>query len=230
VILLRLACTAAYTAMVRARKSCRACAALVNPADCEGGVYDSEQIGPWSLWQPDLNADLLIVGQDWGDTRYFVKNRGRDVPNNPTNENLRVLLRSIGIEIAGPESGGACGGGVFFTNAVLCLKAGGMQAKVQPEWFANCVVRFLQPTIDLIAPKVVATLGERAYAAITAAYDVPRIVFRKAVEQAESIIIADGIRYFPLYHCGVRTLNTHRNMDRQMRDWERVGRALHIKP
>ena len=50
-----------YTALVGARKMCRACTGLINPADCDGGVHDSDQIGPWSLWQGNLNADLILV-------------------------------------------------------------------------------------------------------------------------------------------------------------------------
>ena len=66
----------AYAALVRARKSCRACTGLINPAACDGGTKDSDQIGPWSLWQGNLNADLVIVGQDSGDTRYFIRRGG----------------------------------------------------------------------------------------------------------------------------------------------------------
>lgn len=118
------------------------------------------------------------------------------------------------------------GGVIFLTNAILCLKDGGMQAKVRPEWFANCGARFLRPTIDIIAPKVVVTLGEWAYRATTAAYGVPRIPFRKAVEQSEGFRLEDGITCVPVYHCGARILNTHRPMERQLKDWERAGRAL----
>lgn len=150
---------AAYTALVQARKACRACTALVNPAACDGGVYDSDQIGPWSLWQGNLNADLVIVGQDWGDTRYFLTNRGREAARNPTNETLAKLLRSIGIEVVAPGAGTSGGGPCFFTNAVLCLKQGGLQAKVDLEWFVNCGSRFLRQTIDLIAPKAVVWIG-----------------------------------------------------------------------
>ena len=186
--------TAAYAALVAARKSCRACTGLINPAACDGGTRDSDQIGPWSLWQGNLNADLLIVGQDWGDTRYFIDNGGREAPRNPTNETLRRLLGSIGIDVAGPTATDNGGGAVFLTNAILCLKEGGMQAKVSPEWFANCGSRFLRPTIDLIAPKVVVTLGEWAYRAVTAAYGVPLIAFRKAVDAPEgfALRIASG--------------------------------------
>jgi uracil-DNA glycosylase len=218
--------TAAYATLVRARKSCHACPGLINPADCDRGIHDSNQIGPWSLWQGNLKADLLIVGQDWGDTRYFITNKGHEADGNPTNHTLRRLLGSVGIEITAPTPSDAGGGTVFLTNAVLCLKGGGLQAKVRREWVVNCGSRFLRPTIDLIAPKVVVTLGQWAYRAITAAYGVPRIAFRKAVERPEGFALADGIRHLPMYHCGARILNTHRPMDMQLRDWERVGRAL----
>ena len=120
------------------------------------------------------------------------------------------------------------GGVIFLTNAILCLKDGGMQAKVRPEWFANCGARFLRPTIDIIAPKVVVTLGEWAYRATTAAYGVPRIPFRKAVEQSEGFRLEDGITCVPVYHCGARILNTHRPMERQLKDWERAGKGVAV--
>jgi hypothetical protein len=57
---------AAYSTLVTARKSCRTCIGLNNLADCDGGIYDTDQIGPGSLWQRNLSADLMIVCQDWG--------------------------------------------------------------------------------------------------------------------------------------------------------------------
>jgi DNA polymerase len=34
-------------------------------------VYDNQgHIGPWTQWQGNLNAELMIVGQDWGGTEY----------------------------------------------------------------------------------------------------------------------------------------------------------------
>jgi uracil-DNA glycosylase len=218
---------AAYAALVRACKGCRACTGLINAAECGNGFHDSDHIGPWSLWQGNLNADLLIVGQDWGDTGYFMVNRGHEKPGNRTNETLRTLLRSVGIEISAPDANDAGGGAVFLTNAVLCLKGGGMQAKTRPDWFANCGARFLKPTIALIAPIVIVTLGERAYRAVTGAYGVPRVAFRTAVEEPDGFALPDiSARWFPMYHCGARILNTHRPLTQQRRDWERVERAL----
>jgi uracil-DNA glycosylase len=218
---------AAYTTLVHARKDCRACAALVNPSACDGGVYDSEQIGPWSLWQGNLNAEIVIVGQDWGDTRYFLTNRGREAGRNPTNETLVKLLGSIDVDVAPPNSEEDRRSRCFFTNAVLCLKQhGGLQGKAEPEWFMNCGRRFLRPTIDLIAPKAVVSLGEQAYRGIMASYGMPRMAFRIAVERPEGLLLTGTIRHFPMYHCGRRILNKLRPMEQQLKDWARVRSAL----
>jgi hypothetical protein len=42
---------AAYTALIRARKTCRACPGLLNPADCDGGQnrYQPTNSGSVSL-------------------------------------------------------------------------------------------------------------------------------------------------------------------------------------
>ncbi|MEO8596249.1 MAG: uracil-DNA glycosylase family protein [Candidatus Solibacter sp.] len=218
--------TASYAALVAARQLCRACTGLINPAACDGGIHDSDAIGPWSLWQGNLNADLVIVGQDWGDTGYFSANKGHEKAGNPTNVTLMKLLASIGIVIAVPTADDAGGGAVFMTNAILCLKDGGMQGDVRPEWFANCGARFLKPTIDVISPKVVVTLEERAYRALVGGYGLPRMAFRTAVERPEGFMLASGTRCWPMYHCGARILNTHQPYERQVRDWQRVGTAL----
>lgn len=221
-----LARDASYAALVHARKSCCACSGLLNPAACDGGTYDSDHIGPWSLWQGNINADLAIVGQDWGDTRYFIANKGHDEPSNRTSETLRQLLATIGIAIAPPTVSDSGCGTVFMTNAILCLKEGGMQAKVRPEWFANCGARFLRPTIDLIAPKVVVTLGEQAYKGVAAVYALPRTAFKVAVERREGLKLTATTTWLPMYHCGARILNTHRPYEMQVSDWARVRLLL----
>ncbi len=82
----------------------------------DGGQCDSPQIGPWTQWQGDLDADLMVVGQDWGDVRYFRDNRGLDKAGNPTNLMLAKLLLSIGMSIGSVEHPDPHGR-VFLTKA-----------------------------------------------------------------------------------------------------------------
>lgn len=189
------------------------------------GRHDSPQIGPWTRWQGHLDAELMVVGQDWGDVRYFRQNAGHDNDRNPTNLMLAKLLRSIGIEVGSPHEP-APAARVFFTNSVLCLKDGGLQGSVQPEWFEHCGRAFLRPQIELVNPTIVVSLGQRAFEAVLGAFDLPLPRFKEAVTSAQGINLPNGSSLFAVYHCGRRVLNTHRPESAQLDDWQRIGIAL----
>src|SRR5437868_8013962 len=89
-----------YIELVTARKGCRQCQGLTNPTACAGGKYDSDEIGPWTRWQGSLDAELMVVGQDWGDVAYFESHLGLDEARNPTNRRLRELLAEAGVAVA----------------------------------------------------------------------------------------------------------------------------------
>ncbi|MFM7039149.1 MAG: hypothetical protein ACKO2L_15670 [Planctomycetaceae bacterium] len=102
--------------------------------------FDSEEIGPWSRLHGDLDAQLMIVGQDWGGVKYYKDNKGLDKLANPTMRNLETLLHHIGIRVS-VTSYAEEARGLFLTNAVLCLKkrwpSGEDRTRVGVElWFA----------------------------------------------------------------------------------------------
>jgi len=215
-----------YVNLVALRKSCRCCAGLTNPADVREGHFDSDEIGPWSRWQGNLAARLMVVGQDWGDTNYYIRHSGVEGPNNPTNTALANLLVSIEIAIGPP--GAAIGQDVvFFTNAILCLKSGGLQAPVQDVWFRNCAL-YLQKQIEIVQPSVVVGLGVRPFRSVLRSFGlpVPRGPHRKVVEDPEGTLLPNGSRLFAVYHCGARIRNSLRDMDAQLNDWARIRRFL----
>ena len=212
-----------YLELVENRKQCEQCEGLVNPSRYENGYLDSQHIGPWSRWQGNLESKLMVIGQDWGTVGYFRKWRGLDQPRgNPTNDNLIELLLSIGIRINNP--GIEQKGEVFFTNAVLCLKEGNLQSPIKPEWVRNCGERFLKPLIEVIHPKIVVALGEKAFKAAVEAYNL-QIKWSKYKElvEADSISLQEGVSLFPVYHCGARIMNTHRNKGAQVKDWRKIS-------
>jgi DNA polymerase len=215
-----------YAALVDARHVCAACDGLCNPAAVAAGQFDSRQIGPWTTWQNRLDASVMVVGQDFSDVSYFVRWHGRDQPNNATNRNLVALLHSVGVEIDLPESLGGRNE-TFFTNAILCLKTGGMQARVRPEWFANCGQRFLRPQIELVRPKVVVCLGQRALDAVLAAFGLPQQRLRDAVTSPGTPVLEQTL-VIAVYHCGARVTRLTRSHDRQLEDWKRVASALRL--
>jgi len=173
----------------------------------------------------------MVVGQDWGDVNYFLKWKGFDDPKNATNLNLVKLLRSVGINIA-PSSNVDQTGEIFLTNAILCLKQGGLQGPVEDEWFQNCGKKFLKPLIEIIAPKIVVALGKQAFKAILEAYDIPyawpstykTVVVREG--QAGGKKLPGGVLLFPVYHCGSKVINMTRDMKAQLNDWKPIKLAL----
>ena len=215
--------------LVQDRKTCHACGeGLTNPSVCDGGRWDCNAIGAWSQWQGNLDAELMVVGQDWGDTRWFIRAKGRATDTSKTNNTLLRLLSSIGFDVR-VQSQTPDRGALFFTNAILCLKSGGAQASVMPEWFQECGARFLRPTIEIVRPKVVVCLGERAYHAVLGAWPEQGTrpgKFKDAVTSKPPVQLPGGTMVFPVYHCGARTLNMSRNLDEQRRDWKRIGDFL----
>jgi uracil-DNA glycosylase family 4 len=213
-----------YRSLVEDRKKCILCTGLgmTNPSRIEDGKYDSDQIGPWTQWQGDLGAELMIVGQDWGGSEYFIDQKGIEDDHNITNINLKRLLASIGYEVALPGEP-AKPASLFFTNAVLCLKPGRLTGAVSPQCFQNCGVRFLKPQIEILQPKVVVTLGLMPYKAVMNAYKrCPRNSMRGAVQTTESI---GSTTLVPVYHCGYYG-TISRTIEEQTRDWSRAGSIL----
>lgn len=215
-----------YEKLVTARKDCARCTTkdFLNPSAPALRRWDSAHIGPWTRWLGDLDAKVMVVGQEWGDTKAFKKQKGLDLASSATNRRLRELLLHVGIVVSDVSEGGE-DAGVFLTNAALCLKRGGCQAPVKSEWFTNCGSAFLRPQIELVAPRAVVTLGERAYGAVTTAFEMPHAKFRDAVD-GPPVPLPNGSTLVPVYHCGARIRNTHRRDPAQLTDWLRVKDVL----
>ncbi|HVS81921.1 MAG TPA: uracil-DNA glycosylase family protein [Pyrinomonadaceae bacterium] len=217
-----------YDSLVKNRKACQACSGLTNPSTIEGGVFDCDEIGAWSLWQGNLDAQVMVVGQDWGDVNWFLRVKGRPTSTSPTNTALVQLLAAAGltINLANQTTGR---GSLFFTNAVLCMKPNserGAQSPVRPEWLRNCGKRFLRPLIEIVKPKVVVCLGEKPYRAVMTAYGITPRRFRYAVDSGQPDKLHGGPLVFPVYHCGAIVSNTHRRRAAQLEDWKRIGKFL----
>ncbi len=210
----------AYNALVTKRKQCGLCSesGLANPS-CFVGL-DSDHIGPWSRWQGNLNAEIMVVGQDWGDKAYFEKWKGGDHPSgNPTNSNLQKLLLQFGIAIKTPQEPQEHS--VFFTNIILCLKDGGLQAPIKDEWLSNCSENFFLPLVEIIQPKIILALGERVSKTILDMYGIPfskSATLSKLMDRSP-IRVTESTYLFPVYHCGAGGVNRNRLLEKQLEDW-----------
>lgn len=216
-----------YQALVAKRKQDPFFPGLLNPSTIDGGQFDCSQIGVWSRWHNDLDAKILLIGQDWGNEVYFCKNRGRDSDDNPTNKNLKILFSELGYELGSACPDQPFQNGLFFTNAVLGVKLGTMSAPVLIEWVKYCNEHYTKPLIEIIKPQAIICLGLKAYGAMQFIFkDLPSGTMSNLATQ--SFICDDKITYvFPRFHCGGLGLR-NRGLDMQKEDWKKIKANLNL--
>jgi len=209
-----------YRRLVKKRKAHPFSEGLLNPSEIENGKYDKDdQLGPWSRWQGNLDASILLIGQDWGNIDYYLDNKGYDTDHNPTNQNLVELFASIGINIGIPSKPNFSAP-VFFTNTILGIKKNGnMSAKVRKAWAKESAELFLAPLIEIICPKTIITLGGHAYGEIARIYDLSVLPLRELIN-TNPIRVGEK-EVYAMYHCGGLGL-ANRNFQLQKGDWARI--------
>jgi uracil-DNA glycosylase len=232
-----------YAKLVDDRRNCRKCAAVINPSTCAGGKYDNAaHIGPWSDWQGNLDADTMIIGQEWGGTDNYERQSGRDRDGDATNDNLVTLMANIGVTLPPPsEVQGTTESGVFFfTNAVLCLRQGaatnrtdgGKGAKIiapSKDTFSNCARTFLRAQIELVEPRFVLVLGLLAWNGLMEAFSLsPRSTLKEAFQRGHLPLNKNTIA-FPLFHCGSK-LHLNRPLNLQRDDWKKMKAIMDKHP
>ncbi len=219
-----------YTDLVTLRKAHRFPVGLLNPSEIEGGKFDSDHLGPWSRWQGNLHADVVIVGQDWGDRPYFLRTGGVDDEREPTCTNLRSMTFAAGWDVGSPRKPSPKP--LFFTNAVLGIRAEKGKSGALPTQWIDDSLPFLTGLLDLIQPRAVVSLGNAAYRATRMALygrkrddQIPMAAALSHVHQLSPIQRPGKPAWFPFYHCGPLGL-VNRSRDLQLRDWQRLGEWL----
>ncbi|MEQ8235189.1 MAG: uracil-DNA glycosylase family protein [Syntrophomonadaceae bacterium] len=228
-----------YNALVKDRKNCRLCEnryGMRNPAIIADGRYDQAvAIGPWSMWQGSLEAKILVVGQDWGDEAAYLLDEGKSgLDDNVTDMNLIELFKTMGIAVAHPRDGKQ-NPLLFFTNAVLCMKSGGLAAKIPNPVYTACANEFLKRLIEVIRPRIIITLGSKAYQRVTRLYGQELVQFTTLMN-----LIKDGygplimpekdelpaVVFLPAPQCGQYSTNTFMDLDNQKRIWSRLKKHI----
>lgn len=216
--------------------TCRICPELVNPFSLSE-KFHPKTIGYWNdAFKNYEHVKLMIVGQDWGSKEYLEKfieeNDGKipepyDESNNPTFQNLKYFLNEVKIDTKN----------IYLTNAVLCLRRGkkisGNENKPLKKHFRNCS-QFLKRQIEIIQPKIVATLGLEALNIMLEIFKIPKKV--KTLNDLAGKIIAEKSEVFPkikicpLFHTGIKGMNMRKHLSKNdniiLEDFKELKRCL----
>jgi hypothetical protein len=212
--------------LVLARRNCRLCMNS-HPGTIQNGAefdYDPRVVSHWSQWLGDLQPQLLVIGQDFGDLAYFERFRGRDDPQSTTNQNLFDLLIKAGFQPKPPPTKDVTSG-VFLTNSLLCFKTSkGMSSTVKKHWSQTCTTFHLQPLIRVLIPKAIVALGGPAWESLREMFSL-RSAPARIREAAGGHWTTKNSEIFAMGHCGGLG-RANRCRELQSEDWRRMGNFL----
>lgn len=216
------------------------------------------EVNLWSYWEggiDHLNADILLVGQDWGTLDYqgetIVKSLEKDTfdrskfcymqgNSNPTNLSLCELFKEINRDYD-LQTDHNTYTDLFFTNFIPWYrKAGKISGGFKASWVRHSACFFAE-LIDIIQPKVILCLGRSVFEGVLGIGNAKVYPSGKTFND----IITEGpieVRLgssdafvFPLAHCGsYGTLNRNNReklskehvLDLQKQDWQKIKIVL----
>ena len=168
-----------------------------------------------------LDADIMLVLQDWASDEYFQKRvdpdpvliaKGHD-PTRPTNKNLKKLLQAhFGIQLEQ----------TYATNLFPFIKLGKMSGRVRGAAFADAAETYTVPEIKLVEPKLVVCCGSAVSRVILEARGFlwPGSI-GKAIESSPYRF--GDTEYWAQSHPGGQGTANRGGFDHVSQDWERMS-------
>lgn len=131
--------------------------------DYDNGVWECDYVSPYSLSAHNVNADVLIILQDWcsadsftGEICFQTLKLGH-TPSVRTNINLKKLLDEH-FDLSLEDT--------YATNLFPYVKKGQMNARIPAGDLLKAANDFTLPIINIIRPKLVICLGKNSFNAL----------------------------------------------------------------
>lgn len=213
-----------YNLLVKKRQAHHFQKGLHNPS--ESG-FDWNEIEPWAKWHNDLDAQIMLIGQEFCDFNTYKRCRGLveielDKYEFPSNKNIELFFKTIGVHTGHPLMPNKKAS-LFFTNCVMGLKDGKMSANFKDAWIKESRELFLKPLIDIIQPKIIICIGGKATKSIGKIFE---FKFEgMGIHLQNSPIKKKNTLIFPVFHTGGLGL-ANRSKEKQIKDWLEIKKWL----
>lgn len=192
-----------YKKLVEDIQNCHCCEAIKIPiyeskGECLSNVDkekypEMNQVNMWNYWQGSLDADIMMLGQDFG----TLPKRASDRENQDKKEKGYFSFEEcingvewrtpITDEKAAKKHWGATDANIwnlfhqtfemnvteeqdklFFTNMACCYRQNVISGNTnfRPEWLTLCANKYMGRLIDIIEPEIIIALGENVFRAL----------------------------------------------------------------
>ena len=197
--------------------------------DDHGLDTDRPYINRWNLWQGNLDADIMVIGQDYGQKEDGVAIEVCSYADstNHTDRKLREL-----IECAFDKSIDEMP--LFFTNMANCYRKKRTSGGMHSGWLPICANKYMERLIRIICPKIIIVLGRSTFEALHCMENLSvqcldsiksgKESYAEMIQHRYQIDLGDEkIDVFPVYHPGANS-RMNRTFEQQLEDWEKISK------
>jgi len=194
-------------------------------ADLHGGAYECDYVSPYTKSASNVDADVMLVLQDWASSEYFERHDGviSDLielgydSSVDTNINLKRLLKThLNLDLQD----------TYATNLMPFIKQGGMSASIPMKVLVNAAIDFALPQVKIVQPKIVICFGLQTFNAMRRACSEQKV--NNMDDATNSHYLYDSSIVFCQAHPG-RLGQNNRNrggVDRVSIDWKKIVDVL----
>ncbi|MCX4365461.1 MAG: uracil-DNA glycosylase family protein [Bacilli bacterium] len=190
----------------------------------------------WTDWYNRLDADIMVIGQDWGPyeemkrlNKQYLENKNSETWFNlmecEKSLTKRMLTRYLkeSAELNGLEIDPDYINRIYITNAIMCARNGnnyrGDNIKLR-ECTLNCS-EYLKRQIEIVKPKVIVTLGYYPLLSLAHIYDFSLPKTLKDAILEHSLIEIDNCFIIPLYHPSAQ-ISKEKQLEQYKKIWQYV--------
>lgn len=198
--------------------------------DDHGLGTERPYVNRWNLWHGNLDADIMVIGQDYGTKEDGNVFDGSIFANttNPTDARLKNLfMGALRIDLNAKETP------LFFTNMANCYRKKRTSGGMHSGWLPICANKYMERLIRIIRPKIVIVLGRSAFEALHCMEGLLVKCIDPVKSGKESYVEMIQHRYqieldnekievFPVFHPGANS-QMNRTFDQQLDDWKRIA-------
>lgn len=187
------------------------------------GVYECDYVSPYTKTAKNVDAEIMLILQDWSCDENLSKPVDLDVvnlgrtPGLPTNKNLEVLLEThFGILLSDTYS----------TNLFPFIKPGKISAPIPFKYLREAAINFAIPQVQVVSPKVVVCLGLKVFNAICKELGRP-IAKNLSTAISAHFHFGNTIIWAQSHPGGLGRANRNRGgVDRVSADWAEMASAI----
>ncbi len=206
-----------YNKLLNELEYCNKCISLESRTgkDCSLiNIYEDNEFcknipSIWTDWLNRLDSKIMIIGQDWGPYN-DMKALNELYMLNPSKDNWKYLIeqeksntkKQLEYYIRESSNNTYCLDDIFITNAIMCARKGNNYRgdNINLKKSTNNCSQYLVKQIEIVKPKVIATLGYYPILSLSKSYN-----FEIGENLKETIIKYPEIKVnnyiiIPLYH------------------------------